>query len=43
MYVFSKEMLCLLKTSRDLRMLFAAITHLVEGLSLQPLLMMMMI
>jgi hypothetical protein len=31
-------MLCLLKTSRDLQMLFAAVTHLVEGLSLEPVL-----
>jgi hypothetical protein len=32
------EMVCLLKTSRDLQMLFAAVTHLVEGLSLEALL-----
>jgi hypothetical protein len=31
-------MLCLLKTSRDLQMLFAAVTHLVEGLNLETLL-----
>jgi hypothetical protein len=28
----SREILCLLKTSRDLQMLFAAATDLVEGL-----------
>jgi hypothetical protein len=27
------EIVCLLKTPRDLQMLFAAVTHLVEGLS----------
>jgi hypothetical protein len=32
-------MLCLLETSRDLQMLFAAVTRLVEGLSLETLLM----
>jgi hypothetical protein len=32
-------MLCLLKTSRDLQMLFAAVTRLVEELSLETLLM----
>jgi hypothetical protein len=31
-------MLCLLKTSRDLQKLFAAVTHQVEGLSLETLL-----
>jgi hypothetical protein len=31
-------MLCLLKTSRDLQMFFASMTHLVEGLSLETLL-----
>jgi hypothetical protein len=31
-------MVCLLKTSGDLQMLFAAMTHLVEGLSLETLL-----
>jgi hypothetical protein len=31
-------MLCLLKTSRDLQILLAAVTHLVEGLSLKTLL-----
>jgi hypothetical protein len=31
-------MLCLLKTSRDLQILFAAVTHLAEGLSLETLL-----
>jgi hypothetical protein len=30
-----REILFLLKMSRDLQMLFAAITHLVEGLSLE--------
>jgi hypothetical protein len=34
----SMEMVCLLKTSRDLQMLFAAVTHLVEGLSLETVL-----
>jgi hypothetical protein len=34
----SVEMLYLLKTSRDLHMLFAAMTHLIEGLSLESLL-----
>jgi hypothetical protein len=34
----SREMLYLLKTSRDPQMLFAAVTHLVEGLSLEILL-----
>jgi hypothetical protein len=33
--VSSRKMLCLLKTSRDLQMLFAAVTHLVEGLSFE--------
>jgi hypothetical protein len=32
------EMLCLLKTSRDSQMLFADVTHLVEGLRLETLL-----
>jgi hypothetical protein len=32
--VYFREILFLLKMSRDLQMLFAAITHLVEGLSL---------
>jgi hypothetical protein len=32
------EMLYLLKTFRDLQMLFAAVTHRVEGLSLETLL-----
>jgi hypothetical protein len=36
--VSSREMLCVLKTPRDLQMLFAAVTHLVEGLSLETLL-----
>jgi hypothetical protein len=31
-------MLCLWKTSREQQMLFAAVTHLVEGLSLETLL-----
>jgi hypothetical protein len=31
-------MLCLLKTSRDLQMLFAAVAHLVEGLNHETLL-----
>jgi hypothetical protein len=30
-------MLCLLKTSKDLQILFAAMTHLVQGLSLHTL------
>jgi hypothetical protein len=34
----SIEMLCLLKTSRDLQMWFAAVTHLVEELNLETLL-----
>jgi hypothetical protein len=33
-----REILFLLKMSRDLQMLFAAITHLVEGLSLETFL-----
>jgi hypothetical protein len=33
--VFFREILFLLKMSRNLQMLFAAITHLVEGLSLE--------
>jgi hypothetical protein len=33
-----REILLLLKMSRDLMMLFAAITHLVEGLSLETFL-----
>jgi hypothetical protein len=32
------KMLCLLKTPRDLQILFAAVTHLVERLSLETLL-----
>jgi hypothetical protein len=32
------EMVCLLKTFRNLQMLFAYVTHLVEGLSLETLL-----
>jgi hypothetical protein len=32
------EMVCLLKTSRDLQTLFAAVTHLVERLNLEILL-----
>jgi hypothetical protein len=32
------EVVCLLKSSSDLQMLFAAVTHLVEGLSLETLL-----
>jgi hypothetical protein len=36
--VSSREKLCLLKTSRDLRMLFTAGTHLVEALILETLL-----
>jgi hypothetical protein len=36
--VSSREMICLLKTSRDLQTLFAAVTRLVEGLSLKTLL-----
>jgi hypothetical protein len=35
----SREMLCLLKTCRDLQMLFAAVTHLAEVLTLERLLM----
>jgi hypothetical protein len=31
-------MLCLLKTSRDLQMLFAAVTYYIEGPSLEKLL-----
>jgi hypothetical protein len=34
-------MLCLLKMSRDLQMMFAAVTHLAEGLSLEALLTLM--
>jgi hypothetical protein len=33
--VYFREILFLLQISRDLQMLFAAITHLVEGLSLE--------
>jgi hypothetical protein len=36
--VSSIEMVYLLKTSRDLQMPFAAVTHLVEGLSFEALL-----
>jgi hypothetical protein len=34
----SAKIVCLLKTSRDWQMLFAAVTHLAEGLSLKTLL-----
>jgi hypothetical protein len=33
-----KEILCLLKMFRDFKMLFPAVTHLVEGISLEILL-----
>jgi hypothetical protein len=36
--VYFREILFLLKMSRDLQMLFAGITHLVEGLSLDTFL-----
>jgi hypothetical protein len=36
--ILKGEMVGLLKTSRDLQMLFAAVTHLVEGLKLETVL-----
>jgi hypothetical protein len=36
--LFSREIMCLLKTSRDLQMLFVAVTYIAEGLSFETLL-----
>jgi hypothetical protein len=37
--VSSREMLCSLITSRDLQMLFAAVTHFVEGMMMMMMIM----